>query len=245
MIILASNSPRRKQLLSFGDLPFQVISINIDEKVFPGERPDKYVLRLSQEKAGAARFSFDQRIADSDIIVSADTSVVLQINTENMDAASVLPEFSHLEDESQSQYIILGKPADEQHAQRILQILRNRTHQVYTGVTAMRVADGLSQSTICITDVPMRDYLDDEISAYIDSGDPFDKAGAYAIQHKGFNPAQQLQGCFANVMGLPVCHLAVLLRIFDYQLSADIADKCLKAFDYDCPISGKILNQEY
>lgn len=245
MIILASNSPRRKQLLAFGNWPFQVFPVDINEKVLPGEEPDQYVLRLSQEKAEAARLSINRQNEAGDVIVSADTTVVLQLNEKDQDAARVLPEFRHVERESSSHYIILGKPADAQQAERILRILRNRTHQVYTGITVLRIADGFTQSIVCITDVPMRDYPDDEMVAYIASGDPFDKAGAYAIQHRGFHPAQQLHGCYANVMGLPVCHLSVLLTKFHYPQGSGIAEQCLKAFDYACPISAQVLAQGF
>jgi predicted house-cleaning NTP pyrophosphatase (Maf/HAM1 superfamily) len=241
MIILASNSPRRKQLLAFGGWSFQVHPVNIDEGVLIGEKPDDYVLRLSCEKAEAARLFLKDDAEDSDIIVSADTAVVFPVNMENQDAASLLPEFRHLDDETQHQFIILGKPRDEEHARKILQLLRKRTHQVYTGLTAMRIGDKLQHGVVCITDVPMRNYSDDEIEAYITSGDPFDKAGAYAIQHRGFHPARLLQGCYANVMGLPICHLAVLLKKFNTEKQLSIADKCLQAFDYACPVSEHIL----
>lgn len=240
MIILASNSPRRKQLLAFGGLPFIVQSVQIDEAVCDGEEPGAYVLRLSQEKAEAARANLYQAFRADDMIISADTSVVLELKETEIDVAKVLPEFRHLRNDQKKQYIILGKPSDDEHATQILQILRNRTHQVYTGLTVLRIGDGFRQHVVCITQVPMRDYQDDEIQSYIASGDPFDKAGAYAIQHKGFHPAQQLQGCFANVMGLPVCHLAVLLRRFGLFMHPNIADHCLKEFDYVCPIYSQV-----
>ncbi len=243
MIILASNSPRRKQLLAFGGWPFQVYPVHINEEVLKGEAPDMYVLRLSREKAEAAFCASTQNFPENGILISADTSVVFPLDDENRNEAMLLPEFRLLEDPSSSSFIILGKPLDEQHAEQILKLLRNRIHQVYTGLTALRIKDGYQQSLVCVTDVPMRDYDDDEIKTYIASGDPFDKAGAYAIQHKDFRPAQQLQGCYANVMGLPVCHLAVLLKKMDERPYADIAPKCLEEFDYSCPISNQILTQ--
>ena len=110
---------------------------------------------------------------------------------------------------------MLGKPADPDDAERMLRQLRGRTHQVYTGVAIMSgQSPGAVLTDVCITDVPMRDYSDAEIRAYVASGDPMDKAGAYGIQHAGFHPVQGMRGCFASVMGLPLCHvLRLLMRI--------------------------------
>ncbi len=244
MIILASNSPRRKQLLAFGGWSFQVSPVDIDEGVRVGEKPDAYVLRLSKEKAQAARLLLSHREQIGDVIVSADTSVVLCINQDNSEAVRSLPEFIQYGNQSTSSRLILGKPSSEKHAEQILHLLRNQTHQVYTGITAMRIVDREMQSRLVTTDVPMRDYSDSEMRAYIKSGDPFDKAGAYAIQHRDFHPAQELHGCYANVMGLPVCHLAVMLRKFNLDFQSGIAEKCLEAFDYSCPISKQVLESD-
>lgn len=241
MIILASNSPRRKQLLAFGGWSFQVSPVDIDEGVRVGEKPDDYVLRLSREKAQAARLSLSQPVQSMDVIVSADTSVVLNINHDNWEAVQSLPEFIQYGNQTATSQLILGKPSDEKHAEQILRLLRNQTHQVYTGISVMRIADGEMQSMLVATDVPMRDYSDSEMHAYIISGDPFDKAGAYAIQHRDFHPAQELHGCYANVMGLPVCHLAIMLRKFNLDIQLDIAENCLETFDYSCPISKQVL----
>lgn len=242
MIILASNSPRRKQLIAFGGWSFQVLPVDIDERVLSAEKPGTYVLRLSRQKAEAARELLLPSHSDpSDLIVSADTTVALPLDEADRDAARLLPEFESIGENPHSQFLILGKPVDREHAGRILRFLKNRTHQVFTGVTAIRIQDGFLQSTSCVTDVPMRDYSDAEIEAYIQSGDPFDKAGAYAIQHKGFHPVGNLSGCYANVMGLPVCHLAVLLMRFGVSLNADIVHRCWQEFDYACPISKQIL----
>lgn len=244
MIILASNSPRRKQLLAFGGLSFQVSPVDIDEGVRVGEKPDAYVLRLSREKAQAAHLSLSRREQTEDVIVSADTSVVLSINQDNLEAVRSLPEFILYGNQAASRQIILGKPSSEKHAEQVLRLLRNQTHQVYTGITAMRIADGKMQSLLVTTDVPMRDYSDSEMRAYIKSGDPFDKAGAYAIQHRDFHPAQELHGCYANVMGLPVCHLAAMLRKINLDFHLGIAEKCLEVFDYSCPISKQVLESD-
>ena len=89
----------------------------------------------------------------------------------------------------------------------------------------------------------MRDYSDEEIEAYVASGDPFDKAGAYAIQHQGFNPARPLQGCYANVMGLPLCHLVRTLRKAAVQTPDNIPAACQASLGYACPVLEGILEE--
>ena len=94
----------------------------------------------------------------------------------------------------------------------MLRRLRSRTHQVYTGIAVMPLSDGNLLTDLCVTDVPMRAYSDEEIDAYVATGDPLDKAGAYAIQHPDFHPVESMSGCYASVMGLPLCHLTRTLR---------------------------------
>ena len=90
----------------------------------------------------------------------------------------------------------------------------------------------------------MRDYRDDEIEAYVATGDPRDKAGAYAIQNAGFHPVEAMQGCFASVMGLPLCHLSRSLHKLDLAPRSDIAAACRSALGYACPISSAVLRGE-
>jgi predicted house-cleaning NTP pyrophosphatase (Maf/HAM1 superfamily) len=115
-------------------------------------------------------------------------------------------------------------------------------HQVYTALTLVDAATGRSVTEVAATDVPMRDYTDDEIEAYIASGDPFDKAGAYAIQHAGFHPVAALRGCYSNVMGLPLCHLVRALRAFGIELGADVPLRCQQHQQYDCDVTDDILS---
>ena len=212
-IVLASNSPRRRQLLAQTGLSFTVSVADIDESVIANESPADYVLRLAETKA--------RRIASGTkpdrIVLAADTTVV-----DGRD--------------------ILGKPADAAEAFAMLTQLRGRTHQVYTGIALLRVSDNFILTDLCVTDVPMRNYTDEEIRAYIDTGDPFDKAGAYAIQHAEFHPVETLSGCFASVMGLPLCHVTRLLRKMDVNPSADVPMNCQKYLEYDCPVYEGILN---
>ena len=220
-LVLASNSPRRKQLLSLGGWKFNVLPVDVDESPLPGEEPLDYVLRLAASKGQAAAgqvFAAADPVEDV-IVVAADTTVV--------DGKT-----------------ILGKPADKDEAERMLRSLRGRIHQVYTALAVLRRSDGSMRTDWCVTDVPMRDYSDTEMMAYIRTGDPLDKAGAYAIQHLGFHPVDNLQGCFANVMGLPLCHLARTLSQMGEPTPEDIAQACQKDINYACPIFHQVLQRE-
>lgn len=191
-LLLASGSPRRRELLTLIGLPFAVARPDIDETPTAGEPADQYVMRLSREKSLA--------IASSDgLIVTADTTVA---------APSDNPI-----DKSEAAEII-GKPADAQEATAILQRLRGRAHMVYTGVTLRHVDSSTtisSTTTLTSTQVIMRDYSDAEIAQYVASGEPFDKAGSYGIQSAIFRSVLRIEGCYANVMGLPLCTLCHML----------------------------------
>jgi len=214
-LLLASNSPRRRQLLALGNWDFDIIVSDIDESRAEGEAPGDYVLRLAKAKALASA----AKAGAEHIVIGSDTAVV--------DGSA-----------------ILGKPAGADEAHRMLRQLRGHTHQVYTGLAIHRVRDGHLLTELCITDVPMRAYSDDEISAYVISGDPLDKAGAYAIQHPDFQPVESMQGCYASVMGLPLCHLLRALRQMDVHPIADVPAGCQDFLEYKCPVSDAILRGE-
>ena len=209
-LILASNSPRRKQLLALTDLNFIVSAADVDESQYENESPNDYVVRLAKKKARAITADANQ------IILASDTTVV---------------------DGSQ----ILGKPKDNADAIAMLTQLRGRTHQVYTGIALLRVSDGILLTDICVTDVPMRNYSDEEIRSYVATGDPLDKAGAYAIQHPEFSPVASMNGCYASVMGLPLCHVTRLLRRMDIHLKTDVPSNCQKLLEYDCPVYDSVI----
>ncbi len=194
---------------------FTVMVSNIDESQRSFETPSEYVLRLAESKARAVA----ERAHPEHIVIGADTSVV--------DGSD-----------------ILGKPADMTEASAMLRRLRGHTHQVYTGIAALRVRDGKLVTDLCVTDVPMREYSDAEIEGYVLTGDPLDKAGAYAIQHPRFKPVASMAGCFAGVMGLPLCHLLRTLRQLDVVSAADIPSNCQSHLDYQCPVSRAILRGE-
>lgn len=215
ILILASNSPRRQQLLALGGWTFSVFVADVDESQQPGEVPGDYVLRVAEMKARKTA----EKVHANKVIIAADTAVV--------DGGD-----------------ILGKPRDEQDAIRMLKRLRGHTHQVYTGLALLRVGDDYSLTDLTVTDVPMRAYSDDEIDAYVQTGDPLDKAGAYAIQHPRFHPVENLNGCFASVMGLPLCRLAWLLQQFDIASEPSVGVRCQNELQYDCPISSAVLRGE-
>jgi septum formation protein len=206
-LILASNSPRRRQLLSLAGWQFNVSAANVDETEYQHESPSDYVLRLAETKARAVQADADQ------VVLAADTTVV-----DGMD--------------------ILGKPKDNAEATAMLMRLRGHTHQVYTGIALLRPRDGRLLKDLCITDVPMRDYSAEEIEAYVATGDPLDKAGAYAIQHPQFHPVANLDGCYASVMGLPMCHVILLMRKMNIQPNADVFAGCETLLEYHCPVSS-------
>ena len=224
MLILASESPRRKQLLELGKWDFSVVAAPVNEHIQPGEFPEDYVRRLAESKAHATMTLIGQSFLDDCVIIAADTAVV-DINHRDIGQRSK---------NEPTNNEILGKPSDATEAERMLRRLRGRVHKVLTGLSLLRPRDGFSLSDIIITDVPMRSYSDEEIMAYIASGDPLDKAGAYAIQHTGFRPVDRLRGCYANVMGLPLCHLAQMLAYFDVCPVTDIAQSCQEALSITC-----------
>src|SRR5450756_1770161 len=223
LLVLASNSPRRRELLALGGWEFNTSFAEVDESQHPGEAPGTYVLRLAENKArtcAASPTNIGTMSAGEDLIIlAADTAVV--------DGEA-----------------ILGKPKDMAEAVEMLRQLRGRTHQVYTGIAIIRMSDGNLGTDLCVTAVPMRAYSDEEIDAYVATGDPLDKAGAYAIQHPKFHPVETMSGCYASVMGLPLCHLTRTLLQLDITPRTDISAECQSCLDYACPISVAVLRGE-
>lgn len=214
-LILASGSPRRRELLGLGGWRFFIQAADLNESQHAGEHPQVYVRRLAESKARAVAGSAGSGVP----VVAADTIVV--------DGQEVL-----------------GKPTDAAEAFATLQRLRGHTHQVYTAVSVLEPGSGKQLTEVCCTDVPMRAYSDEEIRLYIASGDPFDKAGGYAIQHNGFRPVESLSGCYANVVGLPLCHLSRLLAKIGLAPQVDLPGACQVALSYACPVYGRILQGE-
>jgi septum formation protein len=186
MLILASSSPRRRQLLEQAGLTFNVEAAEIDERLQPGETPAKYVQRLALEKAQAVwdRHRNDDDAADPIVVLGADTAVVLDSN-------------------------VLGKPADQADARRMLEMLSGRTHQVLTGIAAVSARGMFSE--VEITQVFFDLIEEQELLHYLMSGEPMDKAGAYGIQGYAARWIPRIEGCYFNVMGLPLARTMELL----------------------------------
>ena len=187
-LILASASPRRRELLTGLGLDFQVIPSEIPEEPRAGELPSEMVKRLSMEKA--------QAVADrleGGYVIGADSVVVI-------DGKS------------------LGKPSDAEEARRMLRELRGTSHQVITGLTVLEVSSGRTLTDSLASDIILRNFSDAEMEASIASGMPLDKAGAYAVQDEDFRPAQSWQGCYTNIVGLPLCRLVDMLQVLGYQM---------------------------
>ena len=215
-LILASSSPRRRELLALGKVAFDIAQIQVDENPHSDETPRDYVRRLAADKGSAASV----RVSDpTAMVISADSTIALNQN-------------------------IIGKPSDADEATRVLLSLRGRTHLAYSGVALTKVSDGSQLTDVAITEVPMRNYSDGEIRDYVESGDPLDKAGAYAIQNVGFHPVESMSGCMANVVGLPLCHLQRNLRKLGAGFENDIAAECQSHLQYECPVTEKILAWE-
>lgn len=211
-LILGSASPRRRELLALLAAPFTVATPDVDEQPHPGEPPATLAQRLSQEKAAAIAASHTEGM-----VIAADTIVV-----------------HHGE--------VLGKPRDADHARVMLQRLRGQSHLVLTAVTVHDAATGKALTDICESRVTLRAMGDDEIEAYIASGDPMDKAAAYAIQNQDFAPTEQVIGCPANVMGLPMCHVVRSLRRQGIDLPPSPPTTCRVQFGgYYCAIADHVM----
>ena len=214
-LILASNSPRRKDLIRLGGWTFRILPADVDETPLDSEAADRYVLRLAQEKARAVA----GHAGLGEWIVAADTTVA-------------------------DKGMILGKPQDEAEAMSMLMGLRGRVHQVYTAVAVFDPQTARMRTELSATNVPMRSYTRQEVQAYIATGDPFDKAGSYAIQHPEFRPVDTLSGCYANVVGLPLCHLARALQSFGRPAEPGLPQNCQAYLQYDCTVYSQVQKGE-
>ncbi|MBN2413858.1 septum formation inhibitor Maf [candidate division KSB1 bacterium] len=186
-IVLASQSPRRAQLLKLLGLNFQICPSHVDEDSIQIKDPVSHVLELSRAKA--------KEVADSlefGLVIGADTIVVLDGQ-------------------------ILGKPADKKEAADMLSRLSGRTHQVYTGFTVLENPGGNDMFDYEVTNVHFRDLYDWEIEGYVNTQNPFDKAGGYGIQDQSAVFADRIDGCFYNVVGFPVTKFYTrLLKMLNY-----------------------------
>jgi septum formation protein len=204
-IVLASASPRRRALLARLKLPFEVRPVNLDEHVPSRGNPEVIARSLARTKAEAARLMDHQSV-----MVAADTVVALDGS-------------------------VFGKPVGSDDARRMLELLRARKHEVVSAVAVMRAGGRSALIRHPVTQVQMRDYANTEVEASIARRDPFDKAGAYAIQDDGFRPVERYDGCYCNVVGLSLWATIELLRKADVDVSrireADLLPQCA-----ECPL---------
>ncbi len=185
-LVLASASPRRRQLLAVLGLPFEVIDADVDETPLPGEAPGALAERLARAKAvaGAERYP-------GHVVLGSDTVVVLGKQS-------------------------IGKPGSAEEAVRTLRRLREGEHRVMTAVAATRLDRPGGPPRVwtrtAVSRVWMRPYTDEEVRRYVASGDPFDKAGSYAVQHPEFRPVARIDGCFLTVVGFPLPEVRAVLQ---------------------------------
>jgi septum formation protein len=189
-IILASASPRRSELLRQIGLNFRVLPSNMDETLEGSPEPTEYASRLACGKAlgVAGQLSSQSAVDKRYLVIGADTIVVKNG--------------------------ILGKPENEAHAFQMLKQLQGDWHEVITGVSVVQSLDRRHETGVEVTRVKMRSLSDAGILAYIRTGEPFDKAGAYGIQGMGALLVEKIEGCYFNVVGLPLYMLSTMLERF-------------------------------
>jgi septum formation protein len=182
--ILASGSPRRRELLSSLGLPFTVVTSGVDEGIDGDSLPSEMVVHLAERKARAV-----VETVTAGLVIGADTTVALDD-------------------------LVLNKPVDDADARRMLRLLRGRTHEVWTGIVVIDAESGRMECGAVRSLVRMRAYSDQEIDAYVATGEPLDKAGAYAIQGGAGVFVEGIDGCYTNVVGLPLCELSSMFSRF-------------------------------
>ena len=191
-VVLASASPRRVEILRDAGIEFETCATRVDESRLTGETAQAMVARLAEAKARAAAALHDANLP-ARIIVGADTVVELEGE-------------------------ILGKPRNEEHAREMLAKLSGRTHHVLTGIFLLRLPDGATRAAIDNTAVTFAPLSREEIDAYVESGETLDKAGAYAVQGIAGRYIPKIDGCYFNVVGLPLARLYAMLRELDLSL---------------------------
>ena len=206
-IILASKSPRRRSLVKELNINVVCVDTNFEESTQKTlEDPRNYVMRLAIDKADSISSDYPKAL-----IIGADTTVVLSNR-------------------------VMGKPQNSKEASEMLNSLRGKTHKVLTGVTVLDVITGRYINSVVSSLVSMHTLSTELISDYVKSGSPMDKAGAYGIQDNDFDLATVLQGCYNNVVGLPLCTLSEMLRKFQITPRID-APSMVTINCHDCPLN--------
>lgn len=202
-LILASSSPRRRSLLKRLKVPFEVITSDLEETFERGLSAQQVAESLALQKALAVSRHFPERP-----VLAGDTLILLQGE-------------------------ILGKPRDPEEARQMLASLRGRSHQVISGLAVLLQCAGLRFSSTIITEVRMKNYSAGQIRDYVAGGEPLDKAGAYALQGQGGKLVKKIEGCYTNVVGLPLCETAILLRHLPCMAAVPLL--CTDAEGGTCP----------
>ncbi len=187
-IILASSSPRRAQLLRQVGIPFRTMEVDVDEGFSEELSPADHVVSLAKRKAHSAASKLR-----AGIVLAADTIVLYQGK-------------------------IMGKPKDAEEAKKMLSWLSGNIHQVYTGLALIDVGKGRMVTGYEVTKVKFHSLSTDFIASYVETGEPLDKAGAYGVQRRGALLVEKVDGCFYNVVGLPLSKLLTLLQELGYGL---------------------------
>lgn len=218
-IVLASGSPRRRMLLNRLGIRYSVRLSMVDEAEITDDDPRSLVVRLASHKAGAVSWERapEEQATESEgtaaqpppIIIGADTVVVIDGD-------------------------VLGKPRDSDEATAMLTRLRGRSHQVLTGLAVLDTSSGTTHTSVVATDVHMRDFPDAELTTYIATGEPFDKAGGYGIQGQASHLIERFEGCYFNVVGFPLCEVATLLHRCNIIITAP-DPVCVLPGGHPCP----------
>lgn len=210
-LLLASASPRRRRLLSEAGMAPLTHPVSLSERRAPGETPAGMAARLARAKAQAAVAASQEGA----VVVAADTIVV---------------------DGDR----ILGKPRSPREARAMLHDLAGREHEVITGLAVIERARGEQVVTVTHTELALRPMNRQEVAAYVEGGSPLDKAGAYGIQDESFEPVDMatIEGCFTNVMGLPLCTLGRALESLGWRLGVDLIEVCFAYHRH--PLTGTV-----
>ena len=211
-IILASGSQRRREIIGALDAAVEIVPSGIDER---SASPDEQAEEYVASIAASKASAVASNGHSGVLVIGADTSVVLNGG-------------------------VLGKPDNEAEALEMLTALRGRPHRVVTGVTVSR--DGMAAASVTSSEVAMREYSDAEMEAYIESGEPFDKAGGYAIQDGGFAPVSALTGCYLNVVGFPLCEVMRLMTEVGANVGLKQEWRAPERCPSECPVrvGGKV-----
>ena len=213
-LLLASGSPRRRELLTLLGIPFEVAIPHVQEHAASGGDVKEIALQAARMKAEAVAKTEEEKV-----VVAADTVVVLGRK-------------------------VLGKPPDAVAAWAMLDALRGEEHQVVSGLAILDPISHVVTLQAVETQVWMRDYRDEDMASYIARGEPFDKAGGYAIQDQEFHPVDRIEGCYTNVMGLPLCHLYLQLEGMGFPSLTPPLQACTGYTGRTCRVAAQILKQD-